>query len=396
MATPTARTPLPPTLPHQVTPATPLAALNLNWSERDLPERERTKHVHRLHPYLGKFVPQLVEIFLRKYFRPGDTVYDPFCGSGTTLVEATTFGAHAFGSDIAAFNVLLTRVKTGVYDVDRLEQEVLDIVGKVKQWREGGLLRPLLALPPAWDRATDYLKTWYAPTALQELLLYRALIPQYTYQDVLKVILSRSARSARLTTHFDLDFPKAPQTEPYYCYKHRRICRPVQEAWKFLHRYSLDTIRRIKAYMTLRQPVQVEVFHADARTVALPRPIDGVITSPPYVGLIDYHDQHRYAYELLNLPRAEDQEIGAAKKGASRSARQRYKEEMIAAFRNTARYLKPGGIVVVIVRDTQNLYAEIAARAGFQVLGHLRREVNRRTGRRATAFYEDVLIWRKP
>ena len=60
--------------------------LNLNWKERDLPEKERTKHVHRLHPYLGKFVPQLVEIFLRKY-RP-QMVVDPFCGSGTTLVEA--------------------------------------------------------------------------------------------------------------------------------------------------------------------------------------------------------------------------------------------------------------------------------------------------------------------
>ena len=38
--------------------------LELSWSEAELPERERTKHVHRLHPYLGKFVPQLVEVFL--------------------------------------------------------------------------------------------------------------------------------------------------------------------------------------------------------------------------------------------------------------------------------------------------------------------------------------------
>ena len=45
--------------------------LELSWSERDLPERERTKHVHRLHPYLGKFIPQLVEILLGRYFRPG-------------------------------------------------------------------------------------------------------------------------------------------------------------------------------------------------------------------------------------------------------------------------------------------------------------------------------------
>ena len=41
--------------------------LELSWSEEELPERERTKHVHRLHPYLGKFVPQLAEVFLHRY-----------------------------------------------------------------------------------------------------------------------------------------------------------------------------------------------------------------------------------------------------------------------------------------------------------------------------------------
>ena len=45
-----------------VTPSTALESLNLNWREQDLLERIRTKHVHRLHPYLGKFIPQLVEI----------------------------------------------------------------------------------------------------------------------------------------------------------------------------------------------------------------------------------------------------------------------------------------------------------------------------------------------
>ncbi len=49
-------------------------------------EYRRTKHVHRLHPYLGKFIPQLVEVFLRKYFREGNIILDPFSGSGTTLI----------------------------------------------------------------------------------------------------------------------------------------------------------------------------------------------------------------------------------------------------------------------------------------------------------------------
>ena len=88
-----------PTVSSEVNSATPLEDLNLNWTERDLPEKERTKHVHRLHPYLGKFIPQLVEIFLRKYFQAGQTVVDPFCGSGTTLVQANELGINSVGYD---------------------------------------------------------------------------------------------------------------------------------------------------------------------------------------------------------------------------------------------------------------------------------------------------------
>ena len=72
--------------------------LALSWSETELLERERTKHVHRLHPYLGKFVPQLVEALLERYVRPGGHVLDPFAGSGTTLVEAVSYGCDADGS----------------------------------------------------------------------------------------------------------------------------------------------------------------------------------------------------------------------------------------------------------------------------------------------------------
>ena len=72
--------------------------LALSWSERELPERERTKHVHRLHPYLGKFVPQLVEALLERYVPPGGRVLDPFAGLGDDArpgarVAATTRSA---------------------------------------------------------------------------------------------------------------------------------------------------------------------------------------------------------------------------------------------------------------------------------------------------------------
>lgn len=372
-----------------VGPDTDLTSLNLSWWERDLPERVRTKHVHRLHPYLGKFIPQLVEIFLRKY-RPR-TVCDPFCGSGTTLVEANPLGIHSIGCDISAFNCLLTQVKTAHYDVDHAEREMRDILARTEF-----TVKPSLFHPSTPNHQTDsrYLRSWFAPPALQELLCYRSLIPEYTYQDLLRVLLSRAARSARLTTHYDLDFPKQPQTEPYYCYKHSRTCRPTTSALKFLSRYTKDTSRRLRQFARLRTDAQVTVIHGDARTTQFP-PFDMVITSPPYVGLIDYHEQHRYAYELLGLPANEELEIGAALDGTSQRAKETYQEGIAKVFSNIKRSLADKGVAVVVIGDKHDLYDHIATLSGFEPDQRLERQVTRRTGRRANDFYESILIWRK-
>lgn len=101
---------------------------DLNWrlSFIEYKESERTKHVHRLHHYKGKFIPQLVEYFLDEhtdefkqqiYFHPGDIVLDPFCGSGTTLVQANELGLHAVGIDISAFNSMISNVKIRKHDL---------------------------------------------------------------------------------------------------------------------------------------------------------------------------------------------------------------------------------------------------------------------------------------
>src|SRR5829696_9136252 len=191
--------------------------LELSWSERQLPQAERTKHVHRLHPYLGKFIPQLVEVFLHRHFAPGGCVYDPFIGSGTTLVEANAFGADAVGCDISAFNCLLSRVKTAQYSRGSLEMALRTTLEEARR-----------AGPASTARASPWLREWYAPQALGELLRYRDVAKKRLdgdAGDVAKVILSRAARSARLTSHFDLDFPRTPVREPYHCHKHKRECR---------------------------------------------------------------------------------------------------------------------------------------------------------------------------
>jgi len=113
---------------------------DLNWalSFEQYREAQTTKHVHRLHPYKGKFIPQLVEYFLDShtdnfkrdvYFRKGDIVLDPFCGSGTTLVQSSELGIHAIGVDVSAFNSFISNVKLGRYDIDNLKTEVGRISG---------------------------------------------------------------------------------------------------------------------------------------------------------------------------------------------------------------------------------------------------------------------------
>lgn len=390
-----------PTIPSDVDSQTLLDSLNLNWREEDLPEKERTKHVHRLHPYLGKFIPQLVEIFLRKYFKPGQTILDPFCGSGTTLVQANELGINSIGFDISEFNVLLSRVKTAKYDFDLAYKEVLDILEKVKSVtkkddRQLKFMEFETSLIQINKTHNEYLTKWFAPQALNELLTYRHLIETegYTFKDLLKIILSRSARSCRLTTHFDLDFPKRPQTDPYWCYKHSRICKPITEAYKFLRRYSIDTLQRLEEFTDIRTGAEVNVYHVDSRKANIPS-IDGVITSPPYVGLIDYHEQHAYSYHLLGLKDEREFEIGSASNGSSLKAQEEYQKDIAKVFKHITPSLKYGGYLVVIANDKANLYDKIAELAGLEVEGIVKRHVNRRTGRRRNQFYESVFIWRK-
>jgi hypothetical protein len=345
--------------------------LTLSWSEAELPERERTKHVHRLHPYLGKFVPQLVEAFLERYGRPGQLVWDPFAGSGTTLVEANAFGARAAGCDVSAFNCLLTSVKTTSYEPDAL---LADVVHLAPAGEGAGVA----------GSASPYLETWFAPRALAELLAFRDRIEGTTYPDLWRVVLSRAARSARLSRHDDLDFPAEPVRGEYFCHKHRRVCRPVEEADKFLRRYVRDAVQRVQAFADVRRCADATMLHGDARALDPPGPVDLVVTSPPYPGLIDYHRQHAYAFELLGLERRDDEEIGKGIPG--------YCEGIAAVLRRARAALRRGGRIVVVVNDRRGLYDGILAAAGLRIQNRALRHVNRRTGRRKGEYFEEVLV----
>jgi hypothetical protein len=278
------------------------------------------------------------------------------------------------------------RVKTGEYNLFALETELRDSLRRLKAFESNR--------PP---KPTGYLSKWYAPRAAAELVFYRSLVDDYEHADVLRVVLARAARSARRTTHFDLDFPRVPQVGEYWCHKHKKVCRPVEKAEHFLRRYALDTLARIREFSRVRaRGKTADVLHGDVRELDLPGRFDGVVTSPPYPGLIDYHEQHRYAYELLGLDDRRELEVGAAERGTSAKAIREYVDGIAAAFTNVRGSLRPGARVVIVINDRRDLYPEILDRASLAIETRYQRHVNRRTGRRSGEFYEDVIVSRRP
>jgi len=368
-----------------------IKTFGIDLSFADVPEFQRTKHVHRLHPYLGKFIPQLVEVFLKKFFKPGQMILDPFLGSGTTLIEANLLNMPSVGIELSEFSFLIAKVKTQNYDIELLEKEILDILNKTKAFSKRIQLNQK-ALFEEWDfEPTEYFKIWYHPRAIKEIYFYRSLIPNYEYQDVLKIILSRAARSARQIPHYDLARPKKPVKEKYWCIKHKRYCYPIDNAIKFINRYSWDTIRRIKEFNKLRTKAPIILLQGDARKIKLPlgKEIDGIFTSPPYLGLIDYHNQHRYAFDLFNFKEYPEAEIGSPNDNGN-NKKEKYKEDIAAVFKNMINYLKPGAKIFIVVNDKHNLYPEIAKECGLKFVDVFHRPVLMRTERDNNKFSESI------
>jgi len=380
----------------------------LNWREKniqnfgidlsfvDVPEKERTKHVHRLHPYLGKFIPQLVEVFLKKYFRPGQMILDPFVGSGTTLIEANILNMPSIGIELSEFSYLIAKVKTQKYDIELVEKEILDILNKTKEFSRK-IQKNQISLFDDWDfEPSEYFKTWYHPRAIKEIYFYRSLIPNYQNQDILKIILCRAARSARQIPHYDLARPKKPVKEKYWCIKHKRYCEPIDNVIKFINRYSLDTIKRIKEFDRLRTSAKIILLRGEARVIKLPlqREIDGIFTSPPYLGLINYHEQHRYAYELFHFKEYPEAEIGSPNKNGN-ADKEKYKNDIIAVFKNMNPYLKVGAKIFIVVNDKYNLYPEIGKECGYKFVDVFHRPVLMRTERDNNRFSESIYYFMK-
>lgn len=446
---------------------------DLNWtlSFEQYKEAETTKHVHRLHPYKGKYIPQLVEYFLdshtdkfkkENYFKKGDIVLDPFSGSGTTMVQACEQGIHAIGIDVSAFNGMIGNCKVTKYNLIDVQTEINRISNELKSFVldshviefEETLLKELnvfnnkyFPVPefkyklqrgeinekkyteekeklflPIYDKLVkdykiklrqvkkdSFLDKWYSQHVRDEIqFVYESIqkIKNKETKNIISVILSRTIRSCRATTHADLATLLEPITATYYCGKHGKMCKPLFSIVKWWESYSKDTVKRLVDFDKLRKSPYQYCLTGDSRTIdifkelkkknsefaelASKQKIKGIFSSPPYVGLIDYHEQHAYAYDLFGFERKDELEIGPLFRGQGREAKQSYINGLSDVLNNAKKFLADDYDIFLVANDKYNMYPTIAENAGMQIVNQYKRPVLNRTEKDKGAYAEII------
>ena len=326
----------------------------LRAPERD-PDAART-FTHPFHTYPARMDPAMARALIAGLGGRG-AVLDPFCGSGTTLVEARAAGRAATGSDLNPLAVAIARTRTWTAPparrralVETARAIAAEALEEGKAARRSGHQRAPLRRAGKNALARDrQIGEWFAPHVRRELELIASLIDGETdreLRDHLRVLLSSILYKVSR---------RASDTDP------RRVERNIARgnpARLFAARAEL-LATGLDELAARRGPIP-RVLCADVRRLEVPAGgFELVVTSPPYAGTYDYADQHglRMAFLGIDSGELERHEIGARARfvgGPDRRARalEDYGRDLAAALAAVARALAPGGRAALVVGDS--------------------------------------------
>jgi SAM-dependent methyltransferase len=313
--------------------------------------------------------PSTARAAIASLSKVGQRVLDPFCGSGTVLVEAMAAGRVATGADASPLAVLIARVRStlsGETDRQRLVSTATEIAAQAAE-RARKRVRPEI---PAWAARE---RERFAPHVALELYGLRELVGQTAEDDVGYAL--RACLSSIL-----VKFMRQPE-HAEAGEGSRRIGRGVPSQF-FANRAG--ELARALAALAARTPEGTrlpEIRLADARNLdhLRDREFHLVLSSPPYAGTYDYAEHHDVRFLWLGLPRRDFDrvQVGARSEGLG-SPEKRWRADRRRWLGEMGRVLRPGGAVVLIVgdgvvggkpEDAALAIAEVAPTAGLVLEG---------------------------
>lgn len=338
-----------------------MEALRAPHNEHDVAE----SLTHPFHSYPARLHPATARVLIELVGDgAGDApIVDPFCGSGTSLVEARAAGLRAIGSDLNPLAVLVARAKTWTASPRRrkeLHQIGHEITGAVlaagRTARRAGAEAAPLRKPAGFDpnARNRRLASWFAPHVRRELELIAGHLDELRVHDaeladVLTACLSAILYKVSSRTS-DTDKTWVARNVPRGAAA-RNFAQRVE-----LLSAGLDDMARFRGPLP-------EIFERDARQLSALIPdgkAGGVITSPPYAGTYDYAEHQRLRFDFLAL---RHRDLDAGEIGARRSFERDPREGTVAwnaaladALDAIARALAPGRAAAIVIGDsfTQN------------------------------------------
>lgn len=288
--------------------------------------RQATRYsVHGLHEYKGKFNPQVAKALLNIFaIEPGQHVLDPFCGSGTTLVECTHLGVTGCGIDLNPLAVFLANAKLRALStsVEELRDIRVQLATSLRQPRQQ-------TTQAGDDLREQYLRSWFDPDTLEIVEFVGAEIRKIA-GAVAPVFL---ALASDLLREYSLQDPRDLRC--------RRRTSPLPDT-PFIDALLVNCARAIERIEAAQTVLGTEMppgraIQRDVTTLALadlPAPCHAVITSPPYAMALPYIDTQRLSLVWLDLlPPDQVRDLEADLIG-SREMRGPTRNKMLAAMQD--------------------------------------------------------------
>ena len=379
-------------LEHTIEPENKITLDSRLW-QGSFNGREST--LHQLSPYVGKLKSGMVNVLIRLYSEPGDTILDPFSGSGVVPFQAVLMQRRALANDLSLYAYVLTR---GKLETPEFEAEALTMAATLVEAVEKQV--------PSVDvkNVPDWVREFFHPKTLKEVLAAFRILKEQEDYFLTSCLLG-------ILHHVRPGFLSYPASHlvPYL----RKAKYPPEEfpgmyQYRDLRSRLLAKVRR--AYRRDMLPInwkdrQFQVWRVNSMDLPIPsETVDAIISSPPYFGALDYARDNRLRLWFLGLEdwRELDKALTASNKV--------YIPQMSVCLQEMARVLKSKGYCVLVLGDVERdgktkRTAEILAELALEVTQnqftvetiHDDRIPDDRRSRRMTRTtkFERILVMRK-